>query len=138
MPELRYEVRKMVFNSFDTMVEIACRIEDVLKEQGILAKQSNNNNGQNNNNNNKDKKNSYWNKNKQVVNDRVVDSSQPRPEREIMYDQLQGIYPITCQYKKVIGLIPGVISLPYSPKNKTTSTEIVGLTLKEAVISTLE
>ncbi|WP_044908791.1 hypothetical protein, partial [[Clostridium] innocuum] len=58
VPELRYEVRKIPFNSFDTMVEVACRIEDVLKEQGILAKSTNNNNGQNNNNNgHKEKKN---------------------------------------------------------------------------------
>ena len=81
VPKLRYEVRKIPFNSFDTMVEVACHIEDVLKEQEILAKSTNNNNSQNNNSNNgnKDKKN-YWNKNKQVVNDGVVDSSQPKNE----------------------------------------------------------
>lgn len=53
--EMRYEVRKMVFDSFDTMVDTACCIEDVLKEQGILTKQNNNNHSQNNNNNHKDK-----------------------------------------------------------------------------------
>ena len=72
----------MVFESFDTMVEAAFRIEDVLREQGILTKNgNNNNNSQNNNNNNKDKgKNTYWNKNKQVVNDGVVDSSKPKDQ----------------------------------------------------------
>ena len=35
--ETWYEVKKMVFKSFDTMVETTFRIEDVLKEQGILA-----------------------------------------------------------------------------------------------------
>lgn len=71
-----YEVTKMVFNSFDTMVETTCRIEDVLSEQGILTRHRHNNN-----NANKDKgKNAHWNKNKQVVNDGVVDSSQPKDQ----------------------------------------------------------
>ena len=57
------------------MVETTFIIEDVLKEQGILAKHGNsNNNGQSNNNKNKGK-NSYWNRNKQVVNGGVLDSS---------------------------------------------------------------
>lgn len=82
VPELQYEVKKMVFDSFDTMVETACRIEDVLREHGILTKHgNNNNNSQNNNNSNKDKgKNQYWNKNKQVVNDGVMDSSQHKDQ----------------------------------------------------------
>lgn len=72
----------MIFNSFDNMVKTACRIEDVLKEQGILTRHgNNNNNGQNNNNSNKDKgKNVHWNKNKQVVNDGVLDSPQPKDQ----------------------------------------------------------
>lgn len=75
IPKMWYEVKKIVFESFDMMVEKTFRIEDVLKEQGILAKHgNNNNNGQSNNN--KDKgKHSYWNRNKQVVNDGVLDSS---------------------------------------------------------------
>ena len=75
IPKIRYEFKKMVFESFDMMVETIFRIEDVLKEQGIFAKHgNNNNNGQNNKN--KDKwKNTYWNKYKKVVNDEVVDSS---------------------------------------------------------------
>ena len=78
VPKMKYKVKKMVFESFDAMIEIAFRIEDVLKEQGILTKNGNNNtHGHNNNNNNaKDKgKSTYWNKKKQVVNDGVVDSS---------------------------------------------------------------
>ena len=78
-----FEVRKMVLYSFDTMVETTCRTEDVLKGQGILTKygRNNNNSGQNNNNPNKDKgKNSHWNRNKQVVNDGVVDSSKPNDQ----------------------------------------------------------
>ena len=73
--EMWSEVKKMVFESFDMMVETTFRIEDVLKEQRILTKHgNNNNNGQSNNN--KDKgKNSYQNINKQVVNDGVVNSS---------------------------------------------------------------
>ena len=65
----------MVFESFDSMVETTFRIEDVLKEQGILTKhENNNNNGQNKKNHYKDKgKNSNWNRKKQVVDDRVVD-----------------------------------------------------------------
>ena len=38
VPEMKYEVKKMVFESFDTMIEAAFRIEDVLREQGILTK----------------------------------------------------------------------------------------------------
>lgn len=61
------------------MIETASRIEDVLREQGILTKNGNNNNNGKKNNNNKDKgKNTYWNKNKKVVNDGVVDSSKPK------------------------------------------------------------
>ena len=79
-----YEVRKMVFYSFDTMVENACRIEDVWKEQEILTKHGNNNNnnsGQNKNNPNKDKgNNSHWNRKNHVVNDGVVDSSKPNDQ----------------------------------------------------------
>ena len=41
--EMKYEVKKMVFESFDAMIETAFRIEDVLKEQGILTKNGNNN-----------------------------------------------------------------------------------------------
>ena len=68
VPEMRYEVKKMVFKSFDTMVETAFRIEDFLKEQCILTKHGNNNNNGQNNNNEKDKrKSSYWNRNKEVV-----------------------------------------------------------------------
>ena len=67
-PDMKYKVKKMFFDSFHTMVEVAFRIVDVLREQGILTK--------NGNKNNKDKgKNINWNKNKQVVNDGVVDSS---------------------------------------------------------------
>ena len=70
-----YEVKKMVFESFDMMVETTFRIKDILKEQGILAKHGNSkNNGQSNNNEDKGK-NSCWNRNKKVVNDGVVDSS---------------------------------------------------------------
>ena len=77
IPKMQYKVKKMVFQSFDSMVEITYRIEDVLKEQGILAKQgNNNNNGHNKNNKDKGKK-SYWNRKKQVVNDGFVDSSKP-------------------------------------------------------------
>ena len=36
--EMKYEVKKMVFESFDTMVEVAFRIEDVLREKDILRK----------------------------------------------------------------------------------------------------
>ena len=80
--EIKYEVKKMVLESFDAMIETAFRIEDVLKEQGILTKNGNNNtHGQTNNNNNKDKrKNTYQKKNKQVVNDGVVDSSKPQDQ----------------------------------------------------------
>ena len=39
VPELRYEVRKIPFNSLDTMVEVACRIEDVLKEKEFWQNQ---------------------------------------------------------------------------------------------------
>ena len=79
--EMKYEVKKMVSESFDTMVEAIFRIEDVLRKQGILTKKNgnNNNNGQNNNNNKDKKKNTYWNKNKQVVNDGVVDSCKVPP-----------------------------------------------------------
>ena len=42
--EMKYEVKKMVFESFDTMVKALFRIEDVLREQGILTKNGNNNN----------------------------------------------------------------------------------------------
>ena len=47
----------MVFESFDMMIEITFRIEDVLKEQGILTKHGNkkNKNGQNKQNTKKDK-----------------------------------------------------------------------------------
>ena len=78
VPKMKYKVKKMVFESFDTMVETAFRIEDVVREQGKLTKHGNkNNNGQNKNKKNKDKgKNSYWNNNKQVVNDGVLNSSQ--------------------------------------------------------------
>jgi len=69
----------------------------------------------------------------------VGDSSQPRPECEIPYDQLRVVHPITRQFTKSIRLIPGVISLPYSrKKNKTTSIGIVVSTLEEAVLCTLE
>ena len=82
VPEMKYEVKKMVFEYFDTMIEATFRIEDVLREQGILTKNGNkNNNGQINNNNKKDKgKNTYQNTNKQVVNDGVVDSSKPKDQ----------------------------------------------------------
>ena len=79
VPEMMYEVKKMVFESFDTMIEAAFRIEDVLRKQSILTKNGNNKNNGHNNNNNKDKgKNINQNKNKQVVNDGVVDSSNPK------------------------------------------------------------
>ena len=79
VPEMKYEVKKMVFESFDAMIETTFRIKDVLREQGILAKNGNNNNNGQNKKNNKDKgKNTYWNKNRQVVNDGVVDSSKPK------------------------------------------------------------
>lgn len=81
VPEMKYEVNKMVFESFDAMIEATFRIEDVLKEQGILTKNGNNKNNGQNNNNNKDKgKNTYWNKNKKVVNDRFLDSSKPKDQ----------------------------------------------------------
>ena len=82
VPEMKYEVKKMVFESFDTMVEAIFRIEYVLREQGIMTKNGKNNkNGQNKNNNNKDKgKNTYSNKNKQVVNDGILESSKPKDE----------------------------------------------------------
>ena len=81
VPKKKYEVKKMVFESFDTMVEAAFRIEDVLREQGILTKNGNNNNNGHNKNNKKDKgKNINWNKNKQVVNDGVVDSPNPKDQ----------------------------------------------------------
>ena len=70
---------------------------------------------------------------------KFVNSSQPKPECEIPYDQLQMIHPITRQFAKIVRLNLGVISLPYSPKkNKTNSTWIVALTLEEAVLSTFE
>ena len=31
VPKMRYKVKKMVFESFDTMIEVAFRIEDVLR-----------------------------------------------------------------------------------------------------------
>lgn len=82
VPEMKYKVKKMVFESFDTMIEATFIIEDVLREKGILTKNgNNNNNGQNNKNNNKDKgKNTYLNKKKQVVNDGVVDSSKRKDQ----------------------------------------------------------
>ena len=85
---MKYEVKKMVFESFDTMVEAPFTIEDILREQGILTKNGkNNNNDQNKNNNNKDKwKNKYCNKNKQVFNDGVVDSSKPKNQDVIHLD----------------------------------------------------
>ena len=56
-----YEVKKMVFEFFDTMVETTFRIEDVLKEQGIFTKHGNNkNNSQNNNNPKKDKGKNFF------------------------------------------------------------------------------
>ena len=36
--EIKYKFKKMVFESFDTMVEATFRIEDFLREQGILKK----------------------------------------------------------------------------------------------------
>ena len=80
---MKYEVKKMVFEFFYTMVEATFRTEDVLKEQGILTKNGNNNtHGHNNNKKNaKDKgRNTYWNKNKKVVDDGVVDSSKPKDQ----------------------------------------------------------
>ena len=75
VPNMKYKVKKMVFESLDTMVEATFRIEDIFREQCILTKNGNNKDNGQNNNNNKDKgKNTYWNKNKQVVNDGVVDS----------------------------------------------------------------
>lgn len=69
----------------------------------------------------------------------VGNSSQPRLECEISYDQLPAIRPITHQFTKVVGLIPGVIILPYSPnKNKTTSIGIVVSSVEEVVLATLE
>ena len=62
------------------MVEATFRVEDVLREQGFLTKHANNNNSRQNNNNKDKGKNSYWNRNKQVVNDRVVDSSKPNDQ----------------------------------------------------------
>ena len=41
---MKYEFKKMAFESFDAMIETTFRIEDVLKEQGILKKFGNNNN----------------------------------------------------------------------------------------------
>ena len=38
VPKMKYKVMKMVFESFDTMIEVAFRIEDVLREQVILTK----------------------------------------------------------------------------------------------------
>ena len=56
-----------------------------------------------------------------------------------MYTQIQTIHPITRQFAKVVGLIPGVISLPYSPKkNKTTSIWIVVSSVEYMVLSSLE
>ena len=67
---MKYEVKKMVLESFDAMIETTFRIEDVLIKKGILTKNGNKKNKA------KDKgKNTYWNKNKQVVNDGVVYSS---------------------------------------------------------------
>lgn len=67
------------------------------------------------------------------------DSSQPRPECEIPYDQLRVILPITRQFTKVVGLILGATSIPYSlKKNKTTSMRIVVSTLEDMVLETLE
>ena len=95
--EMKYEVKKMVFESFDTMIEDAFRIEDVLRDQDILTKNgNNNNNGQNKKNNNKDKgKNTYWNKKKQVVNDGVLDSSKPNNQAVLCLasDNQQGYKP---------------------------------------------
>ena len=62
------------------MVEVTFRIEDVLREKGILTKNGNNNNGQKNNNKKDKEKDTYWNKNKQVVNDGVMDSSKPKDQ----------------------------------------------------------
>ena len=72
VPKMKFEVKKMVFKSFDAMIETTFRIEDVLKEKGILNK-----NGNNNNNFTDKGKNTYWNKNKQVVNDGVLGSLKP-------------------------------------------------------------
>lgn len=72
---------------------------------------------------------------------KVCDSSQPKPEWtcEIPYIQIQAICPIACQFAKFVGLISGVLSLPYSlKKNKTTPTGIVISTLEYFFLSTLQ
>ena len=68
VPKLRNKIGKWVLETFHNMVEIAFRIEDVLKNQGIIKHNSNKNNK---NNGNKNRIISYKG-NQHVVNDGVV------------------------------------------------------------------
>lgn len=66
-------------------------------------------------------------------------SSPPNIEHEIPYQHLLSVCPITHQFAKAVGLIPGIQHLPYaSRKPKATPTEVVVSSMEEVVLSTVE
>ena len=72
-------------------------------------------------------------------NSEVGHFSPPRPKLEIPYQHVWFVYPITCKFTKVIGLIPRVYTLSYSQrKQKTTPTRVVVSSVEEAIFATLE
>lgn len=62
-----------------------------------------------------------------------------RPEREIMYQHIRVVCPITHQFSKSIGMIPRVYTLPYlQRKKKTTPTGVIVSFVEEAIFTTLQ
>ena len=91
VPESRNEIGKWVFETFHNMVETTFRIEDVLKNQGIIK---HNNNKSNNNNGNKNRI-TYYKGNQHVVNDGVVDA--PKSNDQAIYKLLDSVHAMKLQ-----------------------------------------
>ena len=72
-------------------------------------------------------------------NSEVGYSSPPRPKQEISYHHIRSVRPITRQFAKAVGLIPGVHNLPSSQrKQKTIPTRVVVSSVEEVILATLE
>ena len=91
VPKLRNEIGKWVFETFHNMVETTFRIENVLKNQGIIkhnSKKSNNNNGNKN-------RSTYYKGNQHVVNDGVVDA--PNSNDRVVYKLSDSVHAMKLQ-----------------------------------------
>lgn len=90
--EISYRLKLQCPPSFSKIIENGRKIEDAMAKKGELklykegndsSNSFNNNNNNNNNNNHNNDKPKFWTRNRNIVNDRVVDANNLKPQQPI-------------------------------------------------------